>query len=82
MINLVLSNLIASVSDLKKHPMQVVGQANGRPIAILNRNKPVFYCISPTLFESLIEKIEDEELAQIINARSKETEITVNIDDL
>lgn len=82
MSNVILSDLIASVSELKKHPMQVVNQAQGRPLAILNRNKPAFYCISPVMFEALLEKIEDEELVRIVAARSHEAEIEVDINDL
>ena len=82
MTNTILSNLVASVSELKKHPMQVINEAKGEPIAILNRNQPVFYCISPDLFELLMDKFEDEELSQIIKTRSHENEIEVDIDDL
>lgn len=82
MTHVILSDLIASVSELKKHPMRVINQAKGKPIAILNRNQPVFYCISPDIFELLMDKLEDEELLKIINARADEKEIKVNINDL
>lgn len=82
MAHVILSDLIASVSELKKHPMQVVNQARGQPIAILNRNQPVFYCISPELFELLIDKLDDEVLAEIIASRSGEQEIEIDINDL
>jgi len=82
MTHLILSDLVASVSELKKHPMQVVNQAKGKPIAILNRNQPVFYCIPPDIFESMIERLEDDELVRIVAARSSEQEIEVSIDDL
>jgi antitoxin StbD len=82
MTGLILSDLIASVSELKKHPMQVVNQAKGKPVAILNRNQPVFYCISPQMFEFITEKLGDDELAEIIATRAHEKEIEVNIDDL
>jgi antitoxin StbD len=82
MSNVILSDLITSVSELKKHPMKVINGAHGRPIAVLNRNKPAFYCISPSMFEALMEKIEDEELVRIVKARSEEQEVEVNINDL
>ena len=62
--------------------MQVINGTQGRPIAVLNRNKPAFYCISPAMFEALIEKIEDEELVKIVQARSDEQEIEIDINDL
>jgi len=82
MTHLILSDLVASVSELKKHPMQIINQAKGKPIAILNRNQPVFYCIPPEVFESIMEKLEDDELVRIVAARSNEREIEVSIDDL
>ena len=78
----ILSDIIASVSELKKHPMQVIKQAKGKPVAILNRNQPVFYCIPPAIYEALVEKLEDEELVKIINARAGDREIEVDINDL
>ena len=57
MSSIILSNLISSVTELKKNPMQIFNQAQGKPLAILNRNKPAFYCISPALFEALIERM-------------------------
>jgi antitoxin StbD len=41
----ILSNMVASLSGLKKHPMATVSNAKGNPLAILNRNEPVFYYI-------------------------------------
>lgn len=82
MSNIILSDLIASVSELKKHPMQVINSAKGKPIAILNRNQPVFYCVPPSLFEMLMEKYEDEELVTTVKSRDGEKEIEVNLDDL
>ncbi|MBP9791811.1 MAG: type II toxin-antitoxin system Phd/YefM family antitoxin [Rickettsiales bacterium] len=78
----ILSDIIASISELKKHPMQVLNQAKGKPIAILNRNQPVCYCITPAMYEAIIEKLEDEELASIINMRTNEKEIDIDINDL
>ncbi len=82
MSNVILSELITSVSELKKHPMQVIKETQGRPIAVLNRNKPAFYCISPAMFEVLIESIEDKELVRLVQARSGEQEVEVNVNDL
>jgi len=42
MTQLILSNLAASITNLKKHPMATVASAEGETLAILNRNEPVF----------------------------------------
>ncbi len=41
----ILADISAGISELKKNPMSVIEQDEGLPIAILNRNKPVFYAI-------------------------------------
>jgi antitoxin StbD len=76
------ADTVASITELKKNPMEVINNAEGNPIAILNRNEPVFYCVPYRLFESLMEMVEDLELAAIVKARENEEAVPVNIDDL
>ena len=77
----ILADVSAGISELKKNPMAVVQQGDGAPVAILNRNKPVFYAIPAKAFELLMDKLEDMELASIVEARKDQPEIDVNIDD-
>jgi antitoxin StbD len=79
--NPILADVSAGISELKKNPMAVVQQGDGSPVAILNRNKPVFYAIPAKAFESLMDKLEDLELALIVEARKNQPEIEANIDD-
>ncbi|MCP3927924.1 MAG: antitoxin, partial [Bacteroidetes bacterium] len=60
----------------------VVQQGEGAPVAILNRNEPVFYAVPAKTFEMLMDKLEDMELAAIVEARKNQPEIEVSIDDL
>ena len=76
------ADTVASITELKKNPMEVVNNAEGSPIAILNRNEPVFYCVPFKLFESLMDMLEDLELAAIVKARETEETIPVDINDL
>jgi antitoxin StbD len=78
----VLADVAASISELKANPMKVAGSAYGEPVAILNRNEPAFYCVPATVYEQLMDKIEDLELLQIVHERKDEESIAVNIDDL
>jgi len=78
----ILADVSAGISELKKNPMAVVRQGDGAPVAILNRNEPVFYAVPAKAFELLMDKLEDMELAAIIEARKDQPEIEVNIDDL
>lgn len=79
--NPILADVSAGISELKKNPMAVVQQGDGAPVAILNRNKPVFYAIPAKAFEALMDKLEDLELALIVEARKNQPEIEVSIDD-
>jgi antitoxin StbD len=77
----ILADVSAGISELKKNPMAVVQQGDGAPVAILNRNEPVFYAVPAKAFEVLMDKLEDIELASIVEARKDQAEIEVNIDD-
>ncbi|MEE8059878.1 MAG: type II toxin-antitoxin system Phd/YefM family antitoxin, partial [Pseudomonadales bacterium] len=67
---------------LKKNPMFVMEQGEGAPVAILNRNKPVFYAVPAKAYEALMDKLEDVELAAIVRERLDQPEIEVSLDDL
>lgn len=82
MTHIILSNMVASISELKKHPMATVNNAKGNPLAILNRNEPVFYCIPAKMYEIIMDALEDAHLAEIVMARAHEKEIEVNLIDL
>ena len=80
--HLVLADVSAGISELKKNPMAVVQQGDGAPIAILNRNEPVFYAVPAAAYELLMDKLEDVELASIVGERENQPEIEVDINDL
>ncbi len=46
MAHQILAATAVSVSELKKNPMVAVAAGEGFPVAILNRNEPVFYCVA------------------------------------
>jgi antitoxin StbD len=78
----ILADISAGISELKKNPMAVLQQGDGAPVAILNRNEPVFYAIPAKAYELLLDKLEDMELAAIVESRKDQPEIEVSIDDL
>ena len=78
----ILSNMVTSISELKKNPMAVIKSAQGDALAILNHNKPVGYCVPPKIYEAMLDIIGDLELVKVIEERSQEEAILVNIDDL
>lgn len=82
MTELIYSRITASVTELKTNPMKTVESAAGEPLAILNRNKPAFYCVPPALYEAMLEKLDDLELAKLMRKREGQQEIEVSLDDL
>lgn len=78
----ILADVSAGISELKKNPMAVMAQGEGAPVAILNRNEPVFYAVPASAYEALIDKLEDVELAAIVRARLDQPEIEVALDAL
>ena len=79
---MILADVAASVSELKKNPMATVAAGEGFPVAILNHNEPVFYCVPAHAYEALMDKLEDMELAALAVARKDQPEIEVAWDDL
>jgi antitoxin StbD len=78
----ILADISAGISELKKNPMAIIEQGEGAPIAILNRNEPVFYAVPAAAYEALMDKLEDIELAKIVNERLDQKEIEVSLNEL
>lgn len=78
----ILADTSVSISDLKKNPMAALKEAEGFPVAVLNRNKPAFYCVPAQAFEELLERLEDLELARVANERMNEESIEVSLNEL
>lgn len=51
-------------------------------MAVLNHNRVMGYMVPADVFEAMMERLDDLELAEIVRARSKETPISVSLDDL
>ncbi|MBX3641333.1 MAG: type II toxin-antitoxin system Phd/YefM family antitoxin [Nitrosomonas sp.] len=80
----ILASFSASISELKKNPTALLNKADGEAIAILNHNLPTAYFVPADTYESLISKLEDYELGEIVQARQTEKSlaIEVRLDDL
>jgi antitoxin StbD len=82
MASLILAEMTASVSELKRNPMGTVAAGEGAPVAILNRNEPAFYCVPAKAYEAMMDRLEDIELNAIADARRDEPVVKVTLDDL
>jgi antitoxin StbD len=78
----ILAETAASLSELKNDPMAIVASDDGFPVAILDHNEPAFYCIPAKAYEVLMDKLEDIELAAIVESRKLQPEIDVAWDEL
>ncbi len=81
----ILSNYSASISELKKSPSSLIEDAGGEAVAILNHNKPSAYLVPSTLYEKMMDIIDDYELAREVRERldyDEEDLIKVSIEDL
>ncbi len=76
----VLSNLSASITELKKNPSALLKQASGEPVVILNHNKPTAYLIPAEAYEALMDRLEDLELGAIIRQRASEKSDAIEVD--
>lgn len=84
MTQIVLSDIVASVSELKNNPIETVAAGGGLPVAIFDDNKPAFYCIPTTMYEALLEKLDDTELNALAEQRLNDGQafIRISLDDL
>ncbi|MEY3782956.1 MAG: hypothetical protein RIS97_1134 [Pseudomonadota bacterium] len=82
MSNLILTEITASVSELKKNPMGTVAMGEGFPIAILNRNAPAFYCVPAKAYEALMDRLEDLELNALADSRIGQPIVKVSLAEL
>lgn len=82
MTHLILAEVTASVSELKKNPMRTVAAGEGFPVAILNHNEPAFYCVPSKAFEAMLDRLEDIELNALADERAGEKRVPVKFDEL
>ena len=82
MTSLVLTEVTASVSELKKNPMGTLSAGGGALVAILNRNEAAIYCVPADWYEALMDRLDDVELNAIAEARKNEQPIKVSLDEL
>ena len=72
------------ISELKANPTAVLEASGNKPVAILNRNKPVGYMLTAGAWEKIHSILEDAELRRVAEARLSDGKksIKVKLDDL
>jgi len=80
-IQTIIAGKTASITDLKRNPMQIA-DAN-EPVAILNHNKPAFYCVPTQEWEAIQEYLDDLGLLEIAKKRLDQgNRVKVSLDEL
>jgi len=78
----ILSEAAVSISELKKNPSRVMADAGGAPLAVLDNNCVMAYLVPAELYEQILERLDDFELASLAKARAAEKSIQVSLEDL
>jgi antitoxin StbD len=80
----VLADIGVSISELKRNPAAVIAAAREQQVAVLNRNRPVAYVISPEVWDHILDVLDDVRLEKLVAERLENPGelIEVSIDDL
>ena len=81
----ILANYTASITELKKSPTQLLKDAGDEAVAILNHNVASAYLVPSSLYEKMMDVMDDHYLRKIIDERldySEDELIEVSLDDL
>ncbi|MBL0225479.1 MAG: type II toxin-antitoxin system prevent-host-death family antitoxin [Geobacteraceae bacterium] len=78
----ILARSSISISDLKKNPSEIINQAHGEPVAVLNHNRPTAYLLPAATFEAIMEQLDDLDLVRLVRERYAEASIGVTLDEL
>ena len=72
MTNIILCDVTASVSELKNDPVATASAGGGYPVAIIDRIRPVFYCVPAALYEQMLDALDEKDLVQLITERQNQ----------
>jgi len=80
----ILANYTASITELKKSPTQLLKDAGDEAVAILNHNVASAYLVPSSLYEKMMDIVDDYYLAKLVEERLNDGEepIRVDVDDL
>jgi len=79
-VNKIYAEQTVSISELKKSPKKVIEESKNKYTAILNHNTSVAYLVPASLFEKILEKIDDDIFSKSVQKRLNEKNKTVEVD--
>ena len=80
----ILAPISVGISELKANPTAVLEASGDRPVAILNRNKPIGYMLTADAWEKIHNLLEDKEILKIVETRLADGKkpVRVKLDEL
>lgn len=78
----ILASSSINISELKKNPSAIINEANGKPVVILNHNRPTAYLLPAATFEAIMERLDDIDLARLVCERQDQASIKVALDEI
>ena len=82
LIKSIFATATVSITDLRRNPGAIIDEAGDAPIAILNHNRASAYLVPAKLYEAMMERLEDMELAELVRERRGGETVKVVLDDL
>ena len=58
----ILADVGVSITELKRNPAAVVAAARSQQVAILSRNRPVAYVVSPEVWDHIVDMFADQRM--------------------
>ena len=71
-----------SVTELKRNFSNILTQAEGDPVAVLNHNRPEAYLLAAAHYEQLLDRLEDLEDMKLMQERAPGPFVEVGIHEL
>ena len=71
-----------SISNLPKNLNNIIEQLRSSPIAVYSSKKPVAYILSAKSYESLLERLDDVDLTELVKGRLQGKRVQVDLSTL
>lgn len=79
-MDVIYADLWVRMAEFKKNPASIVRTAHEKPVAVLSHNKTAFYILPPSLFEAIIEELEDRHWENLVRKRLETKDNVVMVD--
>lgn len=80
--NAIYATATVSITELRRNPGAIIEEAGTSPVAVLNHNRATAYLVPAETFETMMEKLEDLDLAELVRTRRGGKTLKVSLDEL